>query len=159
MKENTLKTLIAAAIAALSAYFRILLAPIIILLVLMLIDYVSGVAWACISRTLSSKIGYKGILKKAGCLLVVACGMAVDWTVGYALNSVGISFKGTCLFGLLVTVWLILNELISILENLSKVGVPMPDFLKSVVKKLKVTVEKEGTSNIKEEQYGDKLCK
>ena len=41
----------------------------------------------------------------------------------------------------MVAIWLIINELISILENLSKMGVPMPNFLMKVVKKLKIIVE------------------
>ena len=45
------------------------------------------------------------------------------------------------LFGLIVTVWLIINELISILENLSKMDVPIPAFLTKIIKKLKTTVE------------------
>jgi phage-related holin len=46
-----------------------------------------------------------------------------------------------CFFGTLVTVWLILNEVVSILENLSEVGVPLPSFLKKITEKLKKTAE------------------
>ena len=48
------------------------------------------------------------------------------------------------MFGLLVTFWLVLNECISILENLSAIGVPLPPFLMKIVDKLKQTTEAKG---------------
>ena len=47
----------------------------------------------------------------------------------------------TMLFGLIVTVWLIINELISILENLARIDVPIPAFLTKIIEKLKTTIE------------------
>ena len=44
--------------------------------------------------------------------------------------------------GLLVTFWLIVNELISILENVSEIGVPLPAFLQKLISRLKVNIEK-----------------
>ena len=52
----------------------------------------------------------------------------------------------TVFFGVLVTIWLIINELISILENLEALHVPMPRFLKNIVKHLKSAVETKGDS-------------
>ena len=45
---------------------------------------------------------------------------------------------------MIVTVWLIINEMLSILENLGVLGVPIPGFLQSLVKKLKITTERKG---------------
>ena len=45
-------------------------------------------------------------------------------------------------FGLLVAVWLITNEMIYILENLSKLGVQIPDFLTKIIKRLKNSAER-----------------
>ena len=45
---------------------------------------------------------------------------------------------------ILVTVWLIINELISVLENLSRMGVPIPNFLKKIIDRLKNTVDEKG---------------
>ena len=42
---------------------------------------------------------------------------------------------------MLVAVWLIINELISILENLTQIGVPMPAFLARLVRRLKISAE------------------
>ena len=48
------------------------------------------------------------------------------------------------LFGLLVTVWLIFNECISILENVAQIGAPLPPFLVKLIGKLKKTTEDKG---------------
>ena len=53
----------------------------------------------------------------------------------------GVTFKTSLAVGVLVTMWLIINESISILENLVKIGVPLPAFLEKTVKRLKVTME------------------
>ena len=43
-----------------------------------------------------------------------------------------------------MTIWLVLNECISILENISEIGVPLPAFLMKLIEKLKKTVENTG---------------
>ena len=45
-------------------------------------------------------------------------------------------------FGISVAVWLIINEMISILENLSKLDVPIPVFLTKLIERLKISVDK-----------------
>ena len=56
---------------------------------------------------------------------------------------------GFFFFGLLVTIWLLLNECISILENISEIGVPLPPFLVSLIQKLKKTTEVKGEELLK----------
>ena len=63
--------------------------------------------------------------------------MGVDWLIYSGIKQVGIDLDYTIFFGLLVTIWLIINELISILENLGSIGVPLPKFLFAVIKRLK----------------------
>jgi phage-related holin len=48
-----------------------------------------------------------------------------------------------------VTIWLILNECISILENISEIGVPIPAFLVTLIQKLKKTTETKGEELLK----------
>ena len=40
-----------------------------------------------------------------------------------------------------MVIWLVINELISILENVAALGAPVPGFLQSLIKRLKVSVE------------------
>jgi toxin secretion/phage lysis holin len=93
------------------------------------------------SGELSSKVGLKGIIKKLCYLMLVCVAGVVDWLIFSGLKQVGISLNFGFCFGLIVTIWLIINELISILENLEALKVPMPSFLRSLVGHLKQTVE------------------
>ena len=77
--------------------------------------------------------------------------MGVDWLIYSGIKSVGVDMGYTFFFGVLVAVWLITNELISILENLESIGVPMPTFLIKIVKRLKVMAENVGESEDKNE--------
>lgn len=143
MKETTIKGVLAAAGSALLAYFHVMLIPLIVLLGVMIADYISGMIKAWINAELSSKIGIKGIVKKLCYALVIIVASCVDWLIATGLTAVGTEIKRTYYFGILVTVWLIINEMISILENLSTIGVPLPGFLNKVIKRLKSSVEKE----------------
>ena len=144
MKENITKSTIALALAGLGAYFNIILIPLVILIFLLVCDWVTGMTKAWITKTVSSKIGAIGIIKKVSYMFTVAVAMVVDWITQFAFTQAGVEFThGVFLFGMIVIVWLIINELTSILENLSVIGVPLPSFLIKIVKKLKVTVESE----------------
>jgi toxin secretion/phage lysis holin len=118
MKETAIKTILTVALAALAAYFQQLVVPITVLIIMMIFDYVSGMASAWVTKELSSRIGAMGIVKKVCYLLVVAVGMVVDYIIQAVSTPLGLELAGYSIFGLLVIVWLTLNELISILENM-----------------------------------------
>ena len=143
MKEF-IQAIFATMLGALAAYFNVLLIPLAVLVAVMLIDYVTGMAAASYTKQLNSRIGVMGILKKAGYIALVAVGMVVDYLITSALVSIGISLQINYCFGMIITVWLIINELISILENLGEMGVPLPSFLTSMIKTLKSKVEEQG---------------
>lgn len=151
MKENIFQALIAAVVGAVAAYFNVLLVPLVVMLVVMVIDYFTGMAEAYISHTLNSRIGVTGILKKIGYIIAVAVGIVADYLISSALVNCGINITINCCIGMIVTVWFIINELISILENLSEIGTPLPKFLVSIVKRLKNTVEAKTNENESEE--------
>ena len=140
-KENVLQSVITFIVAGVSAYFQIIAIPLIMLFVVVLVDYITGMASAYSNNELSSRKGLKGICKKAGYFCLVAVGIITDYVICSALSSIGITSEVTMMFGLTVTIWLIINELISILENLAKMDVPIPAFLTKIIKKLKTTVE------------------
>lgn len=149
MKENLIKGALAALLTGAALYFRQLFTPVIILLIVMVIDYVTGMIQAWASATISSRIGVMGIVKKVGYLFAIAVAVVVDYIIMTAATGAGVDLQGFYAFGLLVTIWLILNECISILENLSEIGVPLPGFLMAIVKKLKKTTEKTGDAQAK----------
>ena len=142
MKENMFRTLFAAALGALAAYAGVLLAPLCVLAVVMVLDYATGIAaaWSC--KLLSSRVGVKGIVKKVAYLALVAVGMVVDYLISSALLRVGVDIQINYYFGMMISVWLIINELLSILENLGKLGIPLPDFLLKAIERLRDGVDR-----------------
>ena len=96
-----------------------------VLLILMLLDYLSGVWSAVLKKTVSSRVGFHGLLKKVMILAVIAVAHLVGQTVGAPeIRSFVIGFY-------------IANEGISILENAGNIGVPLPSKLIQVLDCLK----------------------
>ncbi len=141
--------------AAMAAYFRELAAPVVILLIAMVCDYLTGMGRAWVRRELASRVGVIGIIKKVGYLVAVAVSCCVDFVVQYAAEKTGADWSGVYIFGLMVTVWLILNECISILENLEGIGTPLPGFLMKLLHRLKKTAEKQGDAAAGQDEGGD----
>lgn len=141
MKENILKCTVAVVVAGLSAYLGALFIPLAVLIAVIIMDYCTGMIKAWITKTINSNFGLTGIIKKLCYLLVVCVGGVVDWLIGEAFLKAGIEYQSVFFIGLLVVIWLIINELISILENLATIGVPLPAFLLKVVSRLKVAAE------------------
>lgn len=138
---NIIHTIIAAVCGAFIAYFNALVVPIVVMLVIMIIDYITGLAGAYVTNKINSRIGIIGIIKKVAYLGLVAVGMTADYIIYTALAEIGITIElGYCV-GMVIVIWLIINELISILENLAEVGVPLPNFITKIVNHLKNTVE------------------
>lgn len=131
-----------ALLGILSAYFGIVAIPMLLLLILMLIDYGTGIAAAWMTGTLSSRKSILGILKKVGYLAVIALGMTCDFFIEYALSVIGQDVSVAYVVGLIIIIWLILNECISILENLVEMDVPIPNFLSRFFNHLKIVTEK-----------------
>lgn len=143
------KGVLALALTAIGVYFRELVTPLVVLVLVMMADYITGLAAAWCKKELSSRVGVVGILKKIGYLFGVAVAVVADWIIRTAGQKVGMDLGDFYLFGLLVTVWMILNECISILENISTVGVPLPKFLEDLVARLKKATEDRGETTSK----------
>ena len=136
---------LSAAFAALTIYLNALIVPVLVLLVFMVLDYATGMVRAWRARELSSKVGVDGIIKKVGYMVLVVVAMGVDYLIWSGLTAVNVPVPCQLWFGMLVTIWLIINEMISILENLGRIGVPIPEFLKKILGRLKNSVEKTET--------------
>ena len=93
---------------------------------LVVIDYVSGLAAGYTEKTLSSKIGFKGIIKKVMFFIMVALAHQVDSALG-TRN----------MFRDATIVFYMANELLSIFENAGRMGVPVPERLAQAVEVLK----------------------
>lgn len=106
-------------------------------------DYVTGLIKAGYQKQINSRVGLWGIIKKLLYLGVVAVAMGVDWLLVFLAGEMGLKIQVFSLFGVLVTVWLTVNEWISMLENITAVtGTEnVPKFLMPVVRRLKAQVE------------------
>lgn len=97
------------------------------LIAFMAMDYVSGVVIAVIQRKLSSEVGFKGLAKKLLILCFVAMGHIID---AYIIGSSSVFMTAVILF-------YTANEGISLLENASVLGLPVPEKLKEVLLQIK----------------------
>lgn len=96
------------------------------LIVAIVLDYVSGMIKAYNKKQLSSKIGFSGILKKIGILILVMLSVLVDRVTG-----------NTGAIRTLVIYYFVANEGLSVLENLGESGIPIPTAIKKALKVLK----------------------
>ena len=141
MQNKELQVFVSAVFAGLLYYLGIVSIPIIMLICAMIIDYITGMLAASYNSELSSKKGIRGIVKKVGYLALVLASMIIDWLISQGLQQININLHYSVFFAVLVAVWLIINELISVLENLSRIGVPIPNFMKKLINRLKTTVD------------------
>ena len=77
MEHKGLQAVLTAAVTAFAVYFNAIAVPLIVLLVMMIIDYISGMSAAWREGTLNSKKGVDGIIKKVGYMALVAVAMGV----------------------------------------------------------------------------------
>ena len=102
--------------------FGELTTPLIVLLIFMGMDYITGLIKAYITKQLSSKVGLKGLFKKILILIIVSFCCMIDKLTGTS--------------GLLrnfVIFYYIVNAGLSILENISASGIELPDKLKDAL--------------------------
>jgi len=98
-----------------------------ILLIVIVLDYLTGVASAFKNKTVSSSVGFTGLLKKASIFLIVVLAAQVDRVTG---NTASIFITCTAFF-------FIANDALSVIENVGEMGVKLPSFLKNALIKLR----------------------
>lgn len=102
------------------------------LILFVVVDYITGVMCAIDKKELSSEVGFKGIARKIIIFSLVAVANILDVNI---LGQTGV-LRSVVIF------FYISNEGISILENASKLGLPIPEKLKSILSQLKEREEK-----------------
>ena len=96
------------------------------LLIVMVVDYLTGFASAIYNKNLSSKIGFKGILKKFSYLCVVALSVVIDNLTGQS-----------GLIRTLVIYFFVANDGLSIIENMAEMNVKLPEKLIDALEQIK----------------------
>lgn len=128
---NNMEKVFNTAVAILATFFTYLFGgwdlALKILITFMVLDYVTGVIYAYVIKILNSEVGFRGLIKKCMILAVLIVGVELDRMLGNG---------GTWVFRTLVAYFYIANEGISLLENISNLGVPIPNKIKTALEQL-----------------------
>lgn len=101
------------------------------LVVFVIADYITGMMCAIVNQNLSSEVGFKGISRKVLIFILVGIGNVLDVQVigtGSVVRTAVIFFY-------------ISNEGVSLLENASYLGLPIPEKMKAVLEQLRDDAE------------------
>ena len=90
------------------------------------IDYLTGIMCAIVERNLSSEIGARGIFKKVVVFALVGVGHTIDM---HLIGDGGVIRSAVAFF-------FISNEGLSLLENASRLGLPIPEKMKDILAQL-----------------------
>ena len=105
------------------------------LIAFVVIDYILGVMCAILEKHLSSDVGARGIFKKVVIFSLVGIAHIIDQNIigdGGGIRTAVIFFY-------------LSNEGISIIENSTRIGLPVPEKLKEILEQLKDGGDKDGT--------------
>lgn len=94
-----------------------------LLLILVIVDWLTGWTAAWIAGELRSRVGYYGIARKVAIFAMVMIAHLIDVVLGDAHY-----FRDAVIFFYLA------NELLSVVENLGRMGVPLPNVILNAVK-------------------------
>ncbi|MDD3428431.1 MAG: phage holin family protein [Oscillospiraceae bacterium] len=148
MKPNLqhAKAAFAAAAGLLTARLGILAVPVYLLAGANVMDYITGLLAAPFrAQVRSSRTGIKGIAKKIAMWLLVAIGIMLDILLAYVAQTLNVGLPVNFALAALVCLWLLANEIISVLENIGDMGVDVP-FLMPLVKWVRTQAETAATT-------------
>ncbi len=152
-KAMQIKALIVAAVAVVTGFIGWVGVAVCIFLAAMFLDYVTG-SWAAKAHgEWSSKRAREGLWHKLGEIVALCVAALCDIAVGVILSTAAApllpgEYQHKGYVTLIVSIWYIFTELGSILENVAKLGAPVPKWLLEGVGKLRKKIDK---------QEGDKL--
>lgn len=143
MEQATyIKAIFTAIFAFLSSLLGVLAIPVILMVACNIIDYATGLlASPYRKQDINSYKSIRGIMKKICMWLLVVVGAIIDELIIYAGDVMGYTIPFTFLVACIVAIWIICNEIISILENITDMGVAVPAFLEPLVRNIKSQVE------------------
>jgi len=157
MNVTTAKVTLTGLLAMLSIRLEALALPVMLLLSAMVIDYITGLM-AAPNRgdAITSYRSINGIAKKICLLFLVAVGLILDCLMFYIKANFDLPFLWSFVISVVIALWLTINEIISILENIRDIGVVFPAWLLPLVKNLKGKIEEipaqEGEDGKKDEE-------
>lgn len=101
--------------------------PLEILLIIMALDYMTGVIAAFRNKEVNSAVGYKGLLKKTTIFIIIILAAQLDKMMNTNNN----------LFRNSTAIFFVSNDALSILENAGLMGIHLPKYIRNAFVKLK----------------------
>lgn len=140
---DKIKTVLIVAVSIVMDFLGILAIPVFLMVGCNIIDYITGLmASKYREEQISSYKGMRGIIKKVSMWILVVVGAVVDELIQYASQTIGLNIQLPFIVASLVAVWIIVNEVISILENIIDIDEKIiPPFLMPIVRRIKKEIE------------------
>lgn len=159
MNENlvAMKAAITAALSAIGMFLGWRIVMLLVWVVLMALDYLSGTLAARQNGTWKSAMAREGIGHKAGMILIVIVCMIADFVIMLACENLPhdvINFHWPFVIFPLVVMWYILTEIGSIIENAMEMGAKVPSWLPNLLNATVNAVDSVGESAL--EKYDEK---
>ena len=152
---DKIKTVLIVAVSIVMDFLGILAIPVFLMVGCNIIDYITGLmASKYREEQISSYKGIRGITKKVCMWLLVVVGSFIDVIINYAAQYMGIGLKIPFIVATFVAVWIVANEIISILENMIDIGINLPPFLMPLVRRIKKEIETIANEDNETEQKG-----
>lgn len=134
LEHWTIKILLGFLLSLLGGWGKLLKA----MFIFIFVDYATGYLKSIYKKEVSSKVAYKGLIKKTSYLLAVIVGATLDELLIEATIKIPLTiFNFPVSFRTLIILAVIGNEGISIAENLGEVNFPFPKPIKKVFKQLR----------------------
>jgi toxin secretion/phage lysis holin len=113
-------------------HFRVLLVP----FVLMVLDFLTGVSHAWATGHLKSYKMREGLNRKFAEICIIAIGVLFRWAI---------NLPDYIVIGL--TIYVVIMELVSISENLDKMGVPLPKWVQKALRNAEYKIQNENLNS------------
>ena len=152
IKEHQLK-LATSLISGLVASFWGIYGPVILcVLIAICMDVISGlVASMASGEKISSKVGWIGFWKKMALILALAFGIFMDSFIPILLGTISLELPFTMPIGTIVGCYIVINEAISIIENINKAApTALPKWIKKMLEGAGKTIDDGGAENGKD---------
>lgn len=113
------KIIATAALSALTAFANKYAAIVVFVVIVVCMDIITGIIASCATgEKISSEKGTKGFWKKMALFAALAFGFLLDYFIPYMVSYTGIELPASALFGVMIGCYIVINESISICENL-----------------------------------------
>lgn len=142
-KFHVAKILTSLLTGLLASFWSLYGAIIICVCVVIIMDFISGIVSALATgEKISSEVGYKGFWKKCALILALAFGIFLDAFIPIMLGVITLEIPFTMPIGTIVGCYIVINEAISITENINKAApTALPKWIKKMLEGAGKTID------------------